>query len=137
MKSLDTLLKVAQRRLDDLGVEAANLQTRIDAMHQEEARLDAREAAEAGAAARDPMLAGMLSAFRARMKIARHEIRGRISEAEKTMELVRERLATAYQEKSKFREMLDQSNQREETARLTREQAQLDEAALNLSIRNR
>jgi flagellar export protein FliJ len=137
MKSLETLLKVAQRRLDDLGVEAANLQARIDEMRAEEARLDAREAAEAGAATRDPMLAGMLGPFRARMKIARNEIRGRIGEARKTMELVRERLANAYQEKSKFKEMLDQANQREETERLAREQAQLDEAALNLSVRNR
>jgi flagellar export protein FliJ len=137
MKSLETLLKIAQRRLDDLGVEAANLQTRIDQMHAEAAQLDAREAAEAGAATRDPLLAGMLGPFRARMKIARNEIRGRIDEAQKTMELVRERLANAYQEKSKFREMLDQANQREGTARLGREQAQLDEAALNLSIRNR
>lgn len=137
MKSLETLLKVAQRRLDDLGVEAANLQTRIDELHHEEARLDAREAEEAGAAVRDPMLVGMLSAFRARMKIARNDVRGRLGEAQKTMELVRERLSTAYREKSKFKEMLDQDNAREETARLAREQAQLDEAALNLSIRGR
>lgn len=132
MKSLQTLLKIAQRRLDDLSVEAANLQTRIDGMHAEEAQIDAREAQEASVAATDPMTMRMMPAFRARMKLARGEVHGRVAEAEKTMEIVRDRIATAYQEKARFREMLDQLAVREEAERLAREQAQLDEAALNL-----
>jgi flagellar export protein FliJ len=136
MKSLETLLKVAQRRLDELGVEAAKIVQGIEAMKAEEEGLLQRELAEVQSASHDLTIAPMMPAYRARMKHARGQVRLRILEAEKTLEIVRGKLSEAYQEKAKFKEMLDQMRARETAERLAREQAQLDEAAINLANRN-
>ena len=50
MKSLATLLKVAQRRLDELGAEAGRIGTEIAALQERETSIRAREQAEAYAA---------------------------------------------------------------------------------------
>ena len=43
MKSLHTLLKVAQRRMDELGVEAAKVQVQVDELREKQAAILARE----------------------------------------------------------------------------------------------
>ena len=45
MKSLHTLLKVAQRKLDELGVEAARIGQEVSELESREASVRAREAA--------------------------------------------------------------------------------------------
>ena len=64
MKSLATLLKVAQRRLDELGAEAGRIGTEIAALQERETSIRAREQAELANAARDPTFAAMLPAYR-------------------------------------------------------------------------
>lgn len=137
MKALGTLLKLAQRRLDDLGAEVAREQVRIDGMRAEEAVITARLQGEIAMAVGDVSLMHLLPAFRARMAIATSEIRGRIEEADAGLTLLRERLTVAYQEKSKFSQLLEREEERERKDREMRAQAQLDEAALNLAVRQR
>jgi flagellar export protein FliJ len=131
MKSLGTLLKVAQRKLDELGVEAARIGAELADLQAREASILAREHAELANAARDPTFAAMLPAYRQRVKAQIAELRMQMSAREKSLEEIRQRLSEAYIEKSKFEHLLDQAEIRAATDRATREQAQLDEVAIN------
>ncbi len=131
MKSLHTLLKVAQRRLDDLGAEAARIAMQIQDLEAREAAVRAREEAElAGAAGKDPTFAAMLTAYRMRVKQQVGELRAQIAARTQELEDVRKRLSDAYIEKSKFEQLIEQARRREDAERAAREQAQLDEAAI-------
>lgn len=131
MKSLGTLLKVAQRRLDELGVEAATVGAEVADLQKRENVIRAREQTELANAARDPMFAAMLPAYRMRVKAQLADLKVQMSAKEKALEAVRQKLAEAYIEKSKFEQLLDQAQIRAATERATREQAQLDEVAIN------
>lgn len=130
MKSLFTLLKLAQRRLDELGVEAARIQQDVDGLRMDAAALDAREETEAAYAAGDPAALAQLALYRQRVRAHRAEIIARIGEREHTLALVRERLATAYQEKSKFEQLIEQEKLRVAIERAKAEQNMLDEVAI-------
>jgi len=54
-----------------------------------------------------------------------------MSAKEKALEAIRQKLSDSYIEKSKFEQLLDQAQIRAATDRATREQAQLDEVAIN------
>jgi flagellar export protein FliJ len=58
-------------------------------------------------------------------------VRTRIGQAEALMAETRERLTAAYQEKSKFEELIERERIREALEESAREQASLDEAAIN------
>ena len=131
MKSLQTLLKVAQRKLDDLGIEAAKVGTEVTELQMREAAILAREQAELQNAARDPTFAAMLPAYRQRVKLQVGEVRAQMTAKEKALEEVRQKLSEAYIEKSKFEQLLEQAEIRAATERATREQAALDEVAIN------
>jgi flagellar export protein FliJ len=131
MKSLETLLKLAQRRLDDLGVEAAQCAEHIDDLRMREASAVAREEREAELAAGDLALAAALPAYRARVRLHLAELRLHIGEGEETLKTVREQLTLAYQEKSKLEQLLEQARAKEARRLAELEQAQLDEAAIN------
>jgi flagellar export protein FliJ len=131
MKSLHTLLKVAQRKLDELGVEAAKIGTDIAELQGREHAVLAREQSELANAARDPTFIAMLPAYRMRVKQQVGEFRAQMSVKEKALEDIRKRLSEAYIEKSKFEQLLEQTDLRAATERATREQTALDEIAIN------
>jgi flagellar export protein FliJ len=131
MKSLGTLLKVAQRRLDELGIEAAKVGAEVAELQNRENVIRAREQTELANAARDPMFAAMLPAYRMRVKAQLADLKVQMSAKEKALEAIRQKLSESYIEKSKFEQLLDQAQIRAATDRATREQAQLDEVAIN------
>jgi flagellar export protein FliJ len=131
MKSLGTLLKVAQRKLDEIGIEAARIAVEIAELQARENSIRAREQAELANAARDSTFAVMLPAYRMRVKAQIADLKAQMSAKEKLLEEIRQRLSEAYIEKSKFEQLLDQAEIRTATDRATREQAQLDEVAIN------
>jgi flagellar export protein FliJ len=131
MKSLETLLKVAQRRMEDLGVEAIRIGQFVEQLRMQEASILAREESEVQLAAADPSLGSMLPAYRARIRMQVGEVRAQIAEKEAALADVRERLNAAYQEKSKFEHLLEQERLRRADERAAREQASLDEVAVN------
>ena len=131
MKSLGTLLKVAQRKLDEIGIEAAKIAIEVAELQARENAIRAREQAELGNAARDSTFAAMLPAYRMRVKAQIADLKAQMSAKEKLLEEIRQRLSEAYIEKSKFEQLLDQAEIRTDTDRATREQAQLDEVAIN------
>lgn len=131
MKSLHTLLKVAQRKLDEIAVESARITQEVAALNDREAGIRAREQAEIASAGQDPTFAAMLPAYRMRVKQQIAEVRAQITAKEKALDEIRQRLSESYIEKSKFEQLIEQSRVREETERFAREQAQLDEAAIN------
>jgi flagellar export protein FliJ len=131
MKSLGTLLKVAQRRLDELGIEAATVGAEVADLQNRANVIRAREQTELANAARDPMFAAMLPAYRMRVKAQLADLEVQMSAKQKALEAVRQKLSEAYIEKSKFEQLLDQAQIRSATERATREQAQLDEVAIN------
>lgn len=131
MKSLHTLLKVAQRKLDELGVEAAKISTHISALEAQQAAVRAREQAEIANAGQDPAYAAMLPAYRLRVKWQVDELRAEADARGRELKEVRKRLSAAYIEKSKFEQLIEQAQTREDAERSAREQAQLDEVAIN------
>ena len=131
MKSLDTLLKIAQRRMDELGVEATRIQVEIGELEQKVTSIREREANEVALASKDMTLAQMLPAYRLRMKWQADQIRAKVSESQTLLADIRERLNEAYREKAKFEQLIEQENVRRTTERAAREQAQLDEVAIN------
>lgn len=131
MKSLETLLKVAQRRMDELGLEVTRLRHEIEEIRASETALLAREANEVAQAAHDTVFASMLPAYRARVKRQVGEIRVRIAEKERVLNETRDRLTEAYQEKSKFEQLIEQEALRKSAERAAKEQAMLDEVAIN------
>ncbi len=136
MKSLETLLKVAKRRLDDLGIEAAKLGVELDKLRTEAAVLVAREQSEVELASTDLQLLAMMPAYRQRMAQQIGAAEHRLADAEAQLVDVRQRLSAAYQEKSKFEELLERERAREALARAASEQAQLDEVAINRAGRD-
>lgn len=131
MKSLHTLVKVAQRKLDELGIEAARIGQEVAELQAREAGMRAREQAEVANAAGNPMFASMLPAYRQRVKLQIAEVAAQAKAKEEALEDVRKRLSDAYIEKSKFEQLIEQANIREMAERAAREQAQLDEVAIN------
>ncbi len=134
MKSLHTLVKVAQRKLDELGVEAARIALEVSELEAREASVRAREATELANAARDATFASMLPAYRLRVKWQIDEIRAQAAAKEASLAEVRKRLSDAYIEKSKFEQLIEQGRIREANARAAIEQAQLDEVAINRAV---
>jgi flagellar biosynthesis chaperone FliJ len=131
MKSLQTLLKVAQRRMDELGIQATRLGQHIDQLRMQEATILARVETEMTLAESDPRLAPMLPAYRARVKVQTTEVRRQIGENEAQLAEVRVLLNQAYQEKAKFEHLLAQEAIRVAEERAAKEQAMLDEVAIN------
>ena len=80
---------------------------------------------------KDPTLAPMLPAYRARIKVQAGEVRRQIGEKEVQLAGVRVLLNEAYQEKSKFEQLIEQETVRRTAERATRDQAMLDEVGIN------
>jgi flagellar export protein FliJ len=131
MKSLHTLLKVAQRRMDELGVEATRIGQEIQELRAKQGAIRAREQAELANAAHDPMFASMLPAYRLRVKWQYDEVQAQISVKDAVLVDVRARLQEAYVEKSKFEQLIEQAAIRTAADRAAKEQATLDEVAIN------
>lgn len=131
MKSLHTLLKVAQRRMDELGVEAAKIQVQIDELQAKQASMVAREKQEIAAAAGNSMFASMLPAYRLRVKWQIDEVQQHVKAHEGVLVGIRDKLQEAYVEKSKFEQLIEQETKRVSAERAAREQAMLDEVAIN------
>ncbi|MDP3738745.1 MAG: flagellar FliJ family protein [Hyphomonadaceae bacterium] len=131
MKSLDTLLKIAQRRMDELGVEATRIALAIGELEGKIVSLKAREDNEIALASKDMELASLLPAYRLRVRWQTDQIRAQVSEAASQLAEIRQRLNAAYQEKSKFEQLIEQEALRRTAERAAKEQAQLDEVAIN------
>jgi flagellar export protein FliJ len=131
MKSLHTLLKIAQRRLDELGVEAVRAAREVDELNQKVAGIRAREQQEIATSMANPAYAAMLPAYRLRVRWQIDEVSVQTRAKEAELAEIRERLSAAYIEKSKFEQLIDQMRVREDAERLAREQAMLDEVATN------
>jgi flagellar export protein FliJ len=131
MKSLETLLKIAQRRMDELGVEAARVGVQIADLQMKQATLRAKEENEVRLAASDLSLAALLPAYRLKVKWQCDQLGADAAKHEVVLAEIRQRLNEAYQEKSKFEQLLEQEAIRRATERAAKEQAQLDEVAIN------
>jgi len=131
MKSLHTLLKVAQRRMDELGIEAAKVQQQKDELRAKQDAITAREKQEIAAAAGNSMFASMLPAYRLRVKWQLDEVQQQVTSLDGVLTGIREKLQEAYVEKSKFEQLIEQQDKRAAAERSAREQAMLDEVAIN------
>jgi flagellar export protein FliJ len=131
MKSLQTLLKVAQRRMEELGVEATRTSQKIEQLRLQQAAIRAREDTEVQLAASDIKFAMTLHAYQMRARQQIEEIGRTIAADEALLADIRERLSAAYQEKSKFEQLIEREELRQAAERAERDQAALDEVAVN------
>lgn len=134
-RSLETLLKIAQRRMDALAIEAAGYARQIEDIQMRRAQTVAREEIELEAALHDLLVLPMLPAYRARIRAETSAMDIHVRNAEALLADARARMATAYQEKAKLEHLIELQAQRKAKAAAEREQAALDEAAINLSFR--
>lgn len=133
--SLETLLKIAQRRMDALAIETAAYARQLDDIQMRRAQVVAREEVEIEAARHDLLVLPMLPAYRARIQAETNALDAHIRNAEALLADARQRMAAAYQEKAKLEHLIELQAQRKAKAAAEREQAALDEAAINLSFR--
>jgi flagellar export protein FliJ len=131
MKSLHTLLKVAQRRMDELGVEATRIGQEINELRNKQYAILEREKNEVAMAATNAMFASMLPAYRLRVKWQVDEAQQQVNAKDELLIDVRARLQEAYIEKSKFEQLIEQEAIRVAADRAAKEQAMLDEVAIN------
>ncbi len=87
MKSLETLLKIAQRKMDELGIEAARVGTEIADLQMKQARAftPARKNEVQLGLRRDMQLAAMLPAYRLKVKWQSDQIRAQVNAHESTL----------------------------------------------------
>src|SRR6185436_17830550 len=131
MRSFETLLKIAQRKMDELGIEAARIGTQVAEVQMKQASLKAREENEVRLAASDLSLGALLPAYRLKVKWQCDQLGAEVARHEAALAEIRQRLNEAYQEKAKFEQLLEQEAIRRATDRAMKEQAQLDEVAIN------
>lgn len=133
MKSLPTLIKLAQRNIDAIAVEISKAQARIESLRMAKATADAKGEAEQAMAVDDNLdlqLLASVPAYLYRLKGEQNRFDMEIAELEAGIAHVRARLVVAYQEKSKLESLQTQYQNKVDKELAMREQAQLDEAAL-------
>lgn len=135
MKSLPTLMKLAQRRIDAIGVEIAEAQSLVDGLRTQKALAFARAETEVGSTgALDIHMQAALPAYLSRNKGEIARIDREIAQTEAAIESIRARLMAAYREKARF-ETLDRLHlERKLHEDKAREQSNLDETALTRRI---
>ncbi len=133
MKSLPTLIKLAQRNIDAIAVEISKAQARIEGLRMAKAAAQAKGEAEQAMAIDDNLdlqLLASVPAYLYRLKGEQGRFDMEIAELEAGIAHVRARLVIAYQEKSKLESLQTQYQSKIDKEFAMREQAQLDEAAL-------
>ncbi len=136
MSALETLVKLAQSRLDATSREAAEATAEVVRLRASIDQNVERERKEEILAASDLALMLGAGSYRARMDIERDALREQIEEQEEVLAEIRKRLAMAYREKSKFEQLIEQQRVRENAELADLEQKQLDEVAITLNGRN-
>ncbi len=131
MKALPTLIKVAQRKIDDTGREIAQAQMAVDGLKTARALASGRAATEMGEAQADIRFLNAIPAYLNRHKAECARLDQDIEQAEQLIAQIRERLMAAYQEKRRLESLETLYADRARVEAATREQAALDEAALN------
>lgn len=136
MKSLPTLIKLAQRNIDAIAVEISREQARIEELRMQKETSKAKTSAEQAMAVEGLALnmLGSMPAYLAKQKWQQSQIDIQIAEIESSIEAVRERLIAAYREKSKLENLETQYNVKAKRELALAEQAQLDEAALTRRV---
>ncbi len=130
MKSLPTLIKLAQRAIDDLAVEIASGQSQIDGLRTAKASFAAKAQAEQAMANEDIQMLAALPAFLYRAQGEQERLSQEIEQAEAALKHVREKLRAAYREKAKLEKLDEAFLRRRRAEEAAAEQAMLDEAAL-------
>jgi flagellar export protein FliJ len=103
----------------------------VDELNQKVLGIRAREQQEIATSVANPAYAAMLPAYRLRVRWQLDEVGVQLRAKEAALADIRERLSAAYIEKSKFEQLLEQMRVRDDAERLAREQAMLDEVAIN------
>ena len=135
MKSLPTLIKVAQRRIDDVARLIAEQQSVLDGLQTARALAEARMSSETAVSASDVNLMSVLPAYTARYKADLARIDDDIAKIEKEMDRLREQMIEAYGEKSRMESLEKTYAERARKEAADREQAALDEAAITRRVR--
>jgi flagellar export protein FliJ len=130
MKSLPTLIKLAQRKIDAIAIEIAQVQGRIDELEMKKTMLYARLEGEKKAVAVDAAYALTMTAYMGQVKLHAEELDTQIAAHEKELEGIRQRLNAAYQERSKLENLDEQYKLKARLEDNQREQAAMDEAAV-------
>ena len=130
MKSLPTLIKVAQRRIDDVARLIAEKQSAMDGLQTARALAEARMTSETSISSSDINLMSALPAYMVRYKADLVRIDEDIAKIEKEMDRLREQMIEAYGEKSRMESLAKTQAERARKEATAREQAALDEAAI-------
>lgn len=131
MRTGETLIRLAKHRVEAVQKLVASAEKTRSDMERRLEDLDARAEREQRAAETDPARATTWPAFMAALKVQRGNIEASIAGVDDQLVLLRADLAEAFEEQKKYETLEERRQAREAETRARREQARLDEAALN------
>lgn len=131
MRTGETLIRLAKHRVEAVQKLVASAEKTRSDMERRLEDLDARAERERRAAEADPARATTWPAFQAALKVQRGNIEASIAGVDDQLVLLRADLAEAFEEQKKYETLEERRQAREAETRARREQARLDEAALN------
>ena len=129
MKTLETLRKLAQTQIDDIARVLATLETERRDFLAQLAEMDASREGEAFAAVSDPLMTAYFAAFSTRLKGEKAALSEQMAAVEAQIEETRGLLSAAYQEKSRYQQLVDMRLRAEAEEAARQEQNALDEFA--------
>jgi len=135
MKSLNTLIKLAQRRLDELRRRLADLEVQRDKLLALIKRLDDELASELEQAYQRPEMSTFFGDFSRRIRKRKEEITREIAALATQMEKVREDIMEGFSELKKYEVARDHAKARERQEQERKETKLLDEIAQQQFIR--
>ncbi|MDJ0948521.1 MAG: flagellar FliJ family protein [Alphaproteobacteria bacterium] len=137
MRGFGSMIKLHKAQVDDRRRELAALEAQAQELALKLKHLDAEMAAEAGLVADDPSACNTYAAYLAAANVRRETLRAAIYAMGRQITGAQERVAAAYRELKKY-EIAEENRLRElALQRARREQAELDEVALNMFRRQK
>jgi flagellar export protein FliJ len=137
MGTMQTLERLAKRRLDHLALEMVAARGESDRLRVALAALFAREQSEMTVAAGDFLLAPTLLAYRERVRDEAARLQYAIDQKEQHIERLRSDIADAFGEKARLETLIARTAARAAADASAREQAALDEGAVLRAARER
>ena len=129
MRSLNTLIRLQQRELEQLRRRLAALQERRDALTRQDELLVQALQDELALAASMPTVAHFFSNFSAHTDRQRQSLAKEMAKMDRTIEQVKQQVMDVFAELKKYEIALEQHQKRLKEQQARREQQQMDEIA--------
>jgi flagellar export protein FliJ len=133
LDTLEKLIKLADKKIDEMLLTRRELEDRISILEQELEDSISNLNQEAQVAAADPIAAGRdFTSYSKQMMNSIQECQNCIHATEEEVELLQKRIFAEYAEKSKYQNLFDQGKKKLEDERKRQDVKEMDEIAANI-----